>query len=205
MVNAVGGIAAFANLSIDKAGTGYSLTASSPNITSAPSGFFDIWGSLTGCSGSCSGSGSSKTTVESVTTSGTNDVLGIGLGGKSYLCGSSYSQTTDLVSFDLLDSDGVPIGSAGFSGTLEILKEAVKSSGHPGASSWQICYASTQSFTALPHTSGTVVYGGDTYFTGLLPDCSGTQLAPCVQARNKDNAGDVVITFLAIGDPKTWG
>ena len=204
-VHAVGGIAPFASLSIDKAGTGYSLAASSPGIAPDTSAFFDIWGSLTGCSGSCSGSASSKTTTEAITTSGSNDVLGIGLGGKSYLCGTSYSQTTDPVSFDLLDSSGTAMGGAEFSGTLEILKDAVKSSGHPGASSWQICYASTQAFTPVPGTSGSVVFGSDTYFTGLLPDCSGTQLAPCVQARTKDNAGDVVITFLAIGDPKTWG
>ena len=43
--------------------------------------------------------------------------------------------------------------------------------------------------------------GGVTYDTGQLLDCSSTQGAPCVQARNKDNAGDVIITFLAVGDP----
>jgi hypothetical protein len=62
-VHAIGGIAAFASLSIDKAGTGYSLAASSPGITSATSAFFTIWGSLTACSASCSGSASSTTTT----------------------------------------------------------------------------------------------------------------------------------------------
>ena len=42
---------------------------------------------------------------------------------------------------------------------------------------------------------------GVSYHTGLLPDCSKTQGAPCVQARHKDNAGDVVVEFLAAGDP----
>jgi len=203
-VSASSGIASFADLSIDKAGTGYTLVASSPGITPDTSSFFTIWGSLSGCSGSCSGSASSKTTVETVTTSGSGQTLGIGLGGGSFLCGS-YGETTDPVTFDLLDSSGAPLGSAAFSGALEIPKSSVQSSGHPGASSWQICYASTTSFTAQPNTSGTVTFGNDTYFTGLLPNCSSTQPAPCVQARNKDNAGDVVITFLATGDPKTWG
>ena len=36
---------------------------------------------------------------------------------------------------------------------------------------------------------------------GLLVDCSNTPVAPCVQARNKVNAGDVIVTFLASGDP----
>ena len=43
--------------------------------------------------------------------------------------------------------------------------------------------------------------GGVTYDTGQLLDCSSTQGAPCVKARNKNNAGDVIITFLAVGDP----
>lgn len=85
--------------------------------------------------------------------------------------------------------------------SLEIDKSLVKSSGHPGASSWQICYAARSSFTALPGTSGTATIGGVTYNTGLLPDCSSTQGAPCVQARHKANAGDVVVTFLALRDP----
>ena len=44
--------------------------------------------------------------------------------------------------------------------------------------------------------------GGVPYFTGLLPDCPNTnpqQSAPCVQSRNKNNAGDVIVTFLAKG------
>jgi hypothetical protein len=204
-VNAIGGIASFANLSIDKVGTGYSLAASSTGITSTTSSFFTIWGSLSACSASasCSGSASSKTTAETVSTSGLGGVLGVGLGGTSYLCGS-YIETSDPVTFDLLDSSGAPIGSADFSGTLEIFKNSVLASGHPGASTWQICYASTTSFTPLPNTGGTAIFGLVKYFTGLLPDCSSTQPAPCVQSRTKDNGGDVLITFLATGDPKTW-
>jgi len=84
--------------------------------------------------------------------------------------------------------------------SLEIDKSLVQSSGHPGASSWQICYASPSKFTALPGTSGTAVIGGLTFNTGLLPGCSGTQGPPCVQHRNK-HAASVVVTFLAPGDP----
>src|SRR5262249_24888747 len=123
--------------------------------------------------------------------------------GQSFTCGS-YSQTSDLVSFDLLTQSGTPIGNAVFSASLEIFKSAVQASGHPGASTWQICYASTKQFTPVPNTSGMVTYGNTTFFTGLLPDCSSTQSAPCVQARTKDNGGDVLITFLATGDPKNW-
>jgi hypothetical protein len=206
-VDASGGIASFPNLSIDKPGIGYTLTATSPGIISATSPAFTIWGSLTRCSASsCSASASSKNAFETVTTSSatSGQVLGIGLGGVSFSCGSTYQETSDPVSFDLFDSSGVVQSDAQFSVTLEILKNAVQSSGHSGASSWQICYASTTPFTAQPGTSGTVVLGGVTYHTGLLPDCSSSQPAPCVQARNKDNGGDVVITFLATGDPIHW-
>jgi len=207
-VDASGGIASFPNLSLDKPGIGYTLTATSPGITSATSQDFTIWGSLTSCpTSSCSASASSKKASETVTTSSatSGQVLGIGLGGVSFSCGSSYQETSDPVSFDLLDSSGVAQSSAQFSVTLEIFKNAVQSSGHPGASTWQICYASTTPFTARSGTSGTAVLGGVTYHTGLLPDCSSSQPAPCVQARNKDNAGGVEVTFLAAGDPKTWG
>ena len=95
---------------------------------------------------------------------------------------------------------GAPL-SIPLTASLEIDKALVKSSGHPGASSWQICYAAVTPFTAVPGTSGTATIGGATYYTGLLPDCSSTQGAPCVQHRNKGNAGNVIVTFLALGDP----
>jgi hypothetical protein len=205
--DASGGIASFPNLSIDKPGIGYTLTATSPGIISGTSPDFTIWGSLTRCpTSSCSASASSKNASETVTTSSatSGQVLGIGLGGVSFSCGSTYQETSDPVSFDLFDSSGVVQSSAQFSVTLAILKNAVQSSGHSGASSWQICYASTTPFTAQSGTSGTAVFGGVTYHTGLLPDCSSSQPAPCVQTRNKDNGGDVVITFLATGDPIHW-
>jgi hypothetical protein len=112
---------------------------------------------------------------------------------------------SDPVSFDVLSPSGVPLPSAQFTVSLDIDKVPVQRSGRLGASQWQICYASTQPFTAQPGTSGTAVIGGVTYNTGLLPDCSNTQDRPCVQARHKDMAGDVIVTFLASGDPVVWG
>ena len=41
-VNAVAGVATFSNLSINKAGVGYTLVASSPNVASATSNTFDV-------------------------------------------------------------------------------------------------------------------------------------------------------------------
>ena len=57
----------------------------------------------------------------------------------------------------------------------------------------------------VPAPSVTITIGGVHYFTGLLPDCSNPEVAPCVRARNKNNAGDVIVTFLAPGDPYLRG
>jgi hypothetical protein len=111
---------------------------------------------------------------------------------------------SDAFSFELFTSGGTADPNAQFTVTLEIFKATVDASGRTGASSWEICYASIQPFTALG-TTGTASIGGQTYNTGLLPDCTSTPIRPCVQDRHKDNAGDVVVTILASGDPFTDG
>lgn len=200
-VDASSGVASFRDLSISAPGIGYALLATSPGITQATSSPFTIYGSIAGCSSSCSGSSSGKSTAGSVTTSaGTaGDLLGVGLGGVTYSCNSSYQPVSDPVNVDLLSATGTAQFAA-FSATLEIFKSAVQASGHTGASTWQVCYADTSPFTPRTGVNGTTMIGGVTYYTGLLPDCSSTQQAPCVEARTKDKAGDVVITFLATGD-----
>jgi Domain of unknown function DUF11 len=157
---------------------------------------------------SCSASASSATTSGTVTTSaplpsGDSIVTGMESVNSSfnYQC-PTYTAVADVFSFAVFDANGVP-QSIPLTVTIRIDKSLVQSSGHTGASSWQICYGSTTPFTALPGTSQqNVAIGGNLgYFTGLLPDCSSTQGAPCVQSRNKNNAGDVIVTFLAFGDP----
>src|SRR5262249_33685416 len=154
----------------------------------------------------CTASASSSTTIASVTVSSPNpdQLLAAGLGGVSFSCAGPYQRVSDPFTFDVFSATGAPQPGALFNVSLQIDKSAVQSSGRTGASQWEICYASTQPFTAVAGTSGTVTIGGTSYNTGLLPDCSNTQDAPCVQARNKTNAGDVVVTFLATGDPFGW-
>jgi hypothetical protein len=209
-VNTSGGVASFSNLSIDQPGIGYTLTATSRGMSPATSAYFTIWGSLQHCSTTpCSASASTKTTSGTVTASSvtSDQLLGSGIGGVSYSCNGTYQPLSDPLSFDVLSGSGAAQSSAQFTVALTINRSVVQSSGHPGASTWQICYASTLPFTALPGTytpasdPGAAVIGGVPYNTGLLPDCSPTQGAPCVQARNKDNADDVIVTFLATGDP----
>jgi hypothetical protein len=206
-VNASGGIAAFSDLSIDQPGVSYTLTAASPGITPTASGTFDILGSLQNCSGSCTVTSSTATTGVTVTTTSpipAGDFLGVGIGGVNFGCTGTYQRVSAPVSFDVFSPAGAPLLTAQFTVSLDIDKSLVLASGRTGASQWQICYGSPQPFNAQSPT-GTAVIGGVTYNTGLLLDCSSTQGAPCVQARHKDMAGDVIVTFLASGDPVGWG
>ena len=188
----------------------------------------NLSGTFTGSTGSCTTQpcppGTSCSSASSATTSGTaTTVLGLPQGDSlvtgmesgsagspfNFSCGTTppvYTPLSDVFNFAVFNGAGVaqPIL---LSVTLRVDKSVVSTSGHPGASSWQICYASLTSFTALSGTSqqNVTIGGSPGYFTGLLPNCSSTQQAPCVQARNKNNAGDVIVTFLALGDPYAHG
>jgi hypothetical protein len=211
-----GGVASFSDLSIDQSGDGYRLTATATatagQVISAsdPSDFFTIFGSLKKCQASgapCSASSSSATTTGTVTTSSVTSpgpLLGAGIGGASYSC-ATYQSFSDPFSFDLY-SGGVAQPGAQFSASLDVSKSTVKSSGRNQLADWQLCYASPNDFmaNAVPgtYTPGGAMIGGVSFNTGLLLDCSVAPggAPPCVQSRAKVN-GDVIITFLASGDP----
>jgi len=212
-VNAVGGVASFSSLSINQPGIGYRLTAAASGMGSVTSGHFTIWSSIQQCSPPtpCSATASSATTTGTVTTSSTNpnqQFVGTGIGAGSYDCGPSYRLSSDQFSFDVVDGSGAMGQGGQFTAVLRIQKPTVQSSGHPGASTWQICYAALPQSPTPSWVTGSAQIGDVTYDTGLLPDCPNTNpqgSAPCVQMRNKNNAGDVIVTFLALGDPVVRG
>jgi hypothetical protein len=191
-----------------------------------PNSAGNLTGTLTGCTFQpcpdktlCSASASSPTTTGTATSVSplpTDDSIVSGMDSGSvgspfnFRCGTTtpvYTPVSDVFNFAVFNSSGVPQPKVTLNVTLRIDKSLVTSSGHPGASSWQICYASTETFNTLAGTSQTnVTIGGSPgYFTGLLPDCSNPAVAPCVQTRNKNNAGDVIVTFLSLGDPYGHG
>jgi hypothetical protein len=191
-----------------------------------PNSVGNLSGTLTGCAfqpcppnQQCSASASSATTAGTITTTSplpqsgsivTGMVTGSAGSPFNFSCGTTppvYTPLSDVFDFAVFSASGIPQPGVTLTGTLRIDKSVVTSSGHRGASSWQICYASTESFNALAGTSqqNVTIGGSPGYFTGLLPDCSKTQGAPCVQARNKNKAGDVIVTFLALGDPFAHG
>jgi hypothetical protein len=118
----------------------------------------------------------------------------------NYQC-PTYTAVADVFGFTVFTAAGTP-DPVLLTVTVRIDKSLVSST-HPGASSWQICYASTTRFNAVPDTfqQNVTIGGSPGFFTGLLRDCSRSQGAPCVQSRTKNNAGDVLVTFLALGDP----
>ena len=127
----------------------------------------------------------------------------------NYSC-PTYTASPDVFTFGVFDAQGVPQSTIVLTVTVRIDKEKVLASGHPGASSWQICYASTTAFdkNAVPgtYTSSTSpnppMIGGVPFNTGLLLGCPATNgMSPCVQSQNKNMSGDVIVQFLASGDP----
>ncbi len=158
----------------------------------------------------CSASASSATTSVAVTTSaplppGDSIVTGVESVSSNpsfnYQC-PTYTAVADVFNFAIVDANGVP-QSVPLTVTVRIGKSLVSSSGHPGASSRQCCFGSPNQPPPVPGTAhqNVLLRGSSGYFAGLLPNCSGSQGAPCVQSRNKNNAGDVLVTFLAPGDP----
>jgi hypothetical protein len=199
-----------AKQSNDFSGTGNDFTLD-------PNSAGNLSGMVTGCTfvpcppNACSASASSATTTGTVTTVSAlpkGDTIVTGMEGVNssfnYNC-PTYTAVSDVFSFAVFDASGAPQPTL-LNVTLRVDKSVVSTSGHPGASSWQICYASLKSFTALPGTAqqNVTIGGSPGYFTGLLPNCPNTNpqgSAPCVQMRNKNNAGDVIVTFFAFGDP----
>jgi hypothetical protein len=203
------GIAAKQSNQFNGTGNNFQLDpASAVNLSGTATGSGSCVSTPCPPSASCTASASSATMSATVTSTaplppGDSIVVGIDSVNSSfnYQC-PTYTSVADVFSVGVFDANGVPQPIL-LNGTLRIDKSVVGTSGHPGASSWQICYASPTQFPALPGTAqqGVTIGGTPGYFTGLLPDCSSTQGAPCVQSRNKNNAGDVIITLLAFGDP----
>jgi hypothetical protein len=199
-------------LSVDQTGY-YQLQASAgasgfPRVASLP--VFYIADTVKSCSGkSCSAvpvSGASSSASATVLNA-TGDLISMGLGGFQYSCGS-YQAVSGVIGTDVWQTGGNAISGASAQTAIEIFKSVVDLTPNNGASFYQICYASTQTFTTLSGGAPATVTlqisgsGSVTFFVGLLPDCGNTKPAPvpCVASRSKDKSGDVVISFFGTGD-----
>lgn len=194
-----GGIASFADLTIDLPGVGYTLVASNPGIGSVTSLPFTIADVHVPCvpDVDCVADINDGTTFANVNAkadpSATDLRISLLEGGPD--CdGTYYTETTSTVEFSVSSGSRVKEVSISFDsgqGTIE---------GFEPASTFQVCYQSPTPFVDRHEVPVT---------TGLLPDCdedNPESTAPCVLSRvqgNEEFSTWVYITFLApAGDPK---
>jgi len=218
------GIATFADLTVSDVGIDYRLVATSGSVsaTSAP---FDIVDQLVTCSsGSCPPTSSSKAaTTTTVNASGTQngDILSLslltGTSPPSGFCGADFAALGAESAFEV-ESTGTSTPS--YEVTWRLDKSIVNAQPENGASHFDICLGSkrvTQTSCASAPADGFTIKGGSKavcdpgsgLYWGLLPDKKGggSCKAPAVLSRNKNQAGDVVITFCVPypWDPRVFG
>lgn len=214
---AVAGVATFSNLSINLAGP-YKLRASSPAASNTPdSNQFMVSDTVTECSGTgCAFQQQTTETTFKVTpkkgTQGADFVASVNLSGIRISC--------DFAPFNYPDSRQPNTiwyqyddGTAGSTktNTIVIDKAYVQITAENGASKYRICYTSPVPFKdrtggwaqADPWSDGPSAYFGETWYTGLLADCTGSKpVVPCSLGFTGAGSGDRVGTFLTpAGDP----
>jgi hypothetical protein len=225
VVNAVGGVATFPLLSLNRAGP-YKLQASSPAASDTRDSVqFMVSDTIetcsgTGCSFTLPEGQNTYTTTPKKGSSGATFVASLNLSGLRISC--------DFAPFNYPDSrqpntvwyvydDGTT--SSAKTNKIVIDKAIVQETAENGASFYRVCYSSPDPFidrtgalapedpgawnTTVAGVVGPSVYFGATWYTGLLPDCKGKNpVAPCVLSWTGDSAGNRVGTFLTPpGDP----
>jgi len=206
-VNTTAGVATFTTLAINAPGT-YTLSASSPGLTSASSNVFRIDTVVVSCTEdvSCSGTVQDSTTRLDVTADPTNAASDAGVLTLSFGTGftldcagyTEFSPDTALVTYSTETRAKTAV--------LTIDKKQMNLFPNNGASFMQFCFGSPQTFKtasgADATVQGSVDWDGngtaDPVYVGLLPDCG---VAPCVSRRNKTGAGDGVLTALLPAGP----
>jgi hypothetical protein len=192
--NASGGVATFSDLSLNKSGTNFTLVATSPGLTQATSGTFAVFlvsvpcpaAGCTGATGSDSNPGNPTIVIATVPArvdAGTLD-LGSDPASESQFatfCGGAACMTGSFI-MTVLPPANSPYTQTQF---VTIVLEYDKSiSGKAGASSFNVWEDGV-----------------------MLPDCpsSGDPTQSCVSHRNRDLAGDLLMTVLAQATPQDPG
>jgi len=197
-VVSVQGVASFADLSVDTAGT-YRLVAASPGVQSATSDPFTVQQVAVQCLEDLDCAAQASTTRSAVTTTAFANT-GLDAGFLQLSLNTGYQP--DCLGYDEYSADwAAMIGPDRIKQlTFTIAKQVMNASPNNGASFLQMCFAAQYRFAprpgfALQELDLDGVPGPDT-FVALLPDCG---VPPCVVSRNKDNAGAGVIKVLAPG------
>ncbi len=190
-VNAVSGVATFSNLSIDKAGTGYTLTASSSGLTGATSSAFNITaGAATklafGTQPSNTAAGASITPAVTVqvqdaggnlvTTSTASITVAIGTNPGS---GTLSGTTTQNAVNGIATFSGISINKIGTGYTLT-------------ANSTGLTQATSTAFNITPGAATQLVFGQQPTNT-----VAGASISPAVTVQVEDANGNVVTASTA--------
>jgi hypothetical protein len=218
-VNAVAGVATFPALSIDVPGP-YKLKASSPAASNTPlSSRFMVSNTVDECTGPGCSFSQRPEDQNTYTTTPKNGVEGadwattLNLPGLRISCQFApfnYSDLRQPNAVWYVYDDG---GTSPKTNVIVIHKSIVQQTPENGASKYRICYSSPVRFPDRtgdlaqpdPWPDGPTSYFGETWYTGLLPDCpkkNPESKAPCSLGWTATGSGDRIGTFLTPpGDP----
>ena len=200
-----GGIATFANLTVGTTGRSFTLTADSPNFVSATSSGFVVFNEGVLCPGnSCQGGAAGNRTTISVNATGLAGGTSLGillLPSTSFpasVCGL-FAPVGQGTFVDIRPLPGLTLT------TVRLDKTLVNDKPTPnGAASFDLCVATNLPFTTK---SGATSFFDGTRYWGLIPNCPKTISSPCMQSRNKDRSGDLILVGAVPDpyDPEWWG
>jgi hypothetical protein len=209
-VNAVNGVATFSTLTIDKAGIGYQLLATSPGITPAASRPFDEVDAGTRCTGTgtCSTSASTQTSTLNVNVpGGATTLLSVSFDvGTPLVCPGYTAQDANWFSF---------LSSTTANGKLVTYQVRPSTGATEIVGATQFCLGAPYAFESRAGglAGPGVLPDGSSGFIALLPNCHTGSRGPCIVSRSttpdksSPTGFDVVlaISFPAglPGDP--WG
>ena len=212
-VNAVDGTATFPELTFSAVGFGFELMAEipgepdgslgplpSPSVwnwlsgsdgaSGEPSSPFDIVGQLLHC-----GPGEPPCQSQPVSSDGTS---GVAIAGNQP--GTLEATGGGFPTLSCTSVGGVVSFSSTLSKTIRVTLAGSLAGNHP-LKSYNLCWGAPTPFTTLSGTTSAFNPANNEY-EGLLPNCSTTQPAPCVQNRVGGSGGPVTIGVKApTGDP----
>jgi hypothetical protein len=176
-VDTSGGVASFGDLSIDTAGDGYTLEASTPSNGSGTSTAFNVVTSGATCPPGQTCQTTTTTNDSILTVAGSGNVTISTDVGSPLTCPGYTAQDGHWFSF--LSSSG-----AGKLVTYELMPTTAQKEAVGGT---HFCFGATYDFptsAGTPAPAGTLPDGTSGYI-GLLPVCAGTPTTPCISGRTK--------------------
>ena len=219
VVAAVNGTATFSALTIDKAGTPYTLKAESDVATNTDeTGNFTVADTVAKCNGAgCkfnqASGGVSYTTTPTTGKNGATFVASLNVPNLRIDCDFApynYPASRQPNSVWFLYDDG-PSNNSAKTNVIVIPGNIVKITPENGASKYRVCYSSPLRFrdrngNLAPldntRTGNPTAYFGVNWYTGLLPDCAKKNPVPPCVVKWVGSGPDRVGTFLTPpGDP----